>query len=128
MVILIGAYLQYVYCCGGCGCTGNSNGRGVMIEGETANKSSFQNFSIKDGDFSLTSTENFNFLPSSFALIQPIGEELSAKVEEVKKLYSYLPTAKANNNNKIEYKIDSIFFMLKVMENCIELYVSNFKL
>ncbi len=48
--------------------------------------------------------------------------------ELLKKLYSYLPTAKASNNNKIECKIDSIFLMLKVMENCIELYVSNFKL
>ncbi len=81
LVILIGAYLQYIYCCGGC-CTRNS--KKVVTEKITPKTDNFKNFFFKDGNFSITSAENFNFLPSSFALIEPIGADLNAKIDEVK--------------------------------------------
>ncbi len=81
LVILIGAYLQYIFCCGGC--TGNSNA-GVVAEKVTPKTTNFKDFFIKDGDVSVTSTENFNFLPSSYAFIRPIGVNLKAKIDEVK--------------------------------------------
>ncbi len=46
--------------------------------------------------------------------------------ELVEKLYFYLPGKKVDN--KIECKVDDIFLILKIKENCVELYVSKFEL
>ncbi len=80
LVILIGAYLQYIYCCEG----GTGNSQGVVAEKVAPKKANFKDFFIKDGDVSVTSTENFNFLPSSFTFIRPVGANLKAKIDEVK--------------------------------------------
>ncbi len=86
LVILLGAILQHCTCC----CNNESKSGTVIATAvpvtEVSSKElgNFKDFSIKDGHLSLTSTENFNFAPSSYELIKPIGADLSAKIEQMK--------------------------------------------
>ncbi len=82
LVILFGAYFQYVYCCGGTFSWTKSN---VAAEKTVAKKvTNFKDFFIKDGDFSLNFKDNFNFMPSSFILMNPISDGLKGTIGKLK--------------------------------------------
>ncbi len=81
VVIVLGAYFQYIYCCGGTFSGTKSKG---VVENTTKKVTGFKGFFVKDGTFSLNSNENFNFMPSSFTLMSPISESLKGTIGKLK--------------------------------------------
>ncbi len=81
LVIVLGTYLQYIYCCGGDLFGAKPK---TVVENTTKKVTNFKGFFVKDGAFSLKSNENFNFMPSSFTLMNPISESLKGTIGKLK--------------------------------------------
>lgn len=79
--ILIGTYLQWTYCCNGC----KKDCKVATEELKTTEMvGNFKDFSIKDGSFSVNSDNNFNFLPSSYAIAAPVAQGLNGTIAQLK--------------------------------------------
>ncbi len=88
LVILLGTYLQYIYCCNETAC-----GQKKVVAESTAPKkvTNFKDFFVEDGDVSVVSSQNFDFLPSSYTFIRPVGVDLKSKIDQIKQYSSQNP-------------------------------------
>lgn len=88
LTIVLGAYFQYHYCCNPS--TSKSNVT-PAVTNPVKDLGSLANFSLKDGNFSIKSDGNFDFLPSSFSIHQPISAKIQGTIGELKKYLSDKP-------------------------------------
>lgn len=91
LTIVLGAYFQYVYCCGSCSKLAEKNQKIIKPK-------NLSNFTISTNGFSVNSDENFNFSPSSFEIDSPISEKIEGTIGELKEYFLDKP------NKRLEIK------------------------
>ncbi|PVX52552.1 OmpA family protein [Balneicella halophila] len=77
LVILIGTYLQYCYCC-----KSDVEQEEILINYE--NKS-LATFSVEAGDFKVESDDNFDFDKSSYKIRKPVSASVKESIEQLRR-------------------------------------------
>ena len=76
--LIIGFFLHWHFCCNE-DCTKNA----VVDETTKRNASAPLPFKFEDGDITIRSNDNFNFMSSNHAIVQPLSEDLLSCVKEM---------------------------------------------
>lgn len=76
--LIIGFFLHWYFCCNE-NCTKNA----VADETSLGNTSAPLPFKFEDGDITIRSNDNFNFMSSNHAIVQPLSEDLLSCVKEM---------------------------------------------
>ena len=76
--LIIGFFLHWYFCCNE-NCTKNA----VSDETSLGNTSRPLPFKFEDGDITIRSNDNFNFMSSNHAIVQPLSEDLLSCVKEM---------------------------------------------
>ncbi|MDA0317131.1 MAG: OmpA family protein [Bacteroidetes bacterium] len=76
--LIIGFFLHWHFCCNE-DCTKNA----IVDETSQGNASAPLTFKFEDGDITIRSNDNFNFMSSNHAIVQPLSEDLLSCVKEM---------------------------------------------
>jgi len=76
--LIIGFFLHWHFCCNE-DCTKNA----IVDETSQGNASAPLPFKFEDGDITIRSNDNFNFMSSNHAIVQPLSEDLLSCVKEM---------------------------------------------
>ncbi|MBS9768282.1 MAG: OmpA family protein [Flavobacteriaceae bacterium] len=92
LVILLGIYFQYRCCCGKT-CSTSKTQKAVAVGTATGN---LNGFSLKDGSFGIDCKDNFQFATSSYAIQEPVANNLLQPMDKLKTYLSENPNKGVN--------------------------------
>lgn len=95
LTIIIGTILYWWLCCNCCNsesCDHKKGNENTIVEEPNVSKTTLNPFSIKDGNYTINSNDNFNFNDSNFKILKPVSEELKNSVLGLKTYFDKNPS------------------------------------
>lgn len=95
LTIIIGTLLYWWLCCNCCNsesCSHKKADKNTVLEQLNVSKATLNPFSVKDGNYAISSKDNFNFIDSSFRILEPVSEELKNTVLDLQTYFDEKPS------------------------------------